>query len=473
MSEKIVSKKSLLKRAWMQTYSEIEGVLVALLDYYGVKLERDYDPTGDAFALSVLEAFDNGENPLHGVLGTKRVGGHGSQEATVPIVRKAIDNMRQCRTWFRSQCFAKSDDLEIADPEHNFTYESYYVTVFQALVECLGTCLRDSLESECLASCKAMEASVEQGIARTNQTFTCEFDHCRRVLKTRRKLNKHLKGEHQSGSQVTICDPRGIKEPLEAGFTTDEFTHAKLLGMSVQESVDAKATASWLPISDQLSTRMREVPRSRTGALQQLQGPAVRASTGQYRIPPSTPGAKSRVASNAQRTTCRNDFEGNKAASLGRVSKAEHINHVTNQANKQSDSRNIAPPARGHETSKTTQLNQAIPKPHSAQLLQLESTKVSLSNEDVGVQSEHLAQPAGNSISMQEVPSDPALVRKSLFEEVRYIVIELARERDALQQKLVLASEEQAATVQKAKADLVDELRRGFNAVLDGIVRST
>lgn len=448
----------------MQTYSEIEGILLALLEYYKFKFERDCDPTGDAFALSVLEAFDQVENPLHSLLGTKSVEGRGSQEATVPIVRQAIDYMRQCRTWFRSQCLAKSSALKIVSLP--ITYKTYYSIVFGVLVECLGICVKDASKTGPLAFCTAKE-SGEQGIPGAKLAFTWKSHDRRREVDTMNKVTKGATDQQNSSSQATASEPPSIEELFDARIALEEMIHARLLGIPVSESSEAKATASSLPISDRLIARMKEVPNSRTPAWQQLQGPTRRPSTRPYRSSPLSLEAKSRDTCNAKTTANYYNLAANKATSLGGFSEAEYIDGNMKIAKELSASSTQAP-----DPGQAAQSKEAITKPHSARLKELPSTSLPVLDKDVRVQPEHLAEPAGNNTPLQEIPSDDASLYRALWIYARRENASLIQERDALKIKLDRASEDQAAAVRKAKADLLEDLRRGFNGIMDGVVRS-
>lgn len=105
------------------------------------------------------------------------------------------------------------------------------------------------------------------------------------------------------------------------------------------------------------------------------------------------------------------------------------------------DPSDIAPPTQAHDTVQATQLNHAIPKPHSARLRELTSTSLPASNKDVRVQSEHLAEPARNSTSLQDSLSNPEFSYQALFERSQHENAALIRERDALKKKLHRASE--------------------------------
>ncbi|KAL8917074.1 MAG: hypothetical protein Q9208_008190 [Pyrenodesmia sp. 3 TL-2023] len=457
-------KDRFLERAWMQSYNETEDVLLALLEYYGYKPDLFSDPTGDASAYSVTRAFDDVENPLHSVLGEQYIKTTGGSEISVRQGREAIDVVRQCRTWYRSHCLAKSGTLQVVNPP--FAYKTYYSIVFGALVECLGICVRDASAIESLASCKAKHGSGEQELPGTEQAFACEVGGCQREFNTRKKLNKHVRNQHKSSLQATTAESRSMEEPLDARFAIEEITHAMLLGIPIQASTDAKSTANSLRISDRLRSRMQEVPTSRTGASQQLQGLSFRNQTRSYHTPPATLRSTSRDTSNVEAMPSRNNLEANMVTSFGGFGKAESTDYTIKKEKQQSGS------PTSDDTAQISQSNQAHPKPDSSLNNGLEPTILSPSGEVVSVQSELLLGAAGNSIPPQEAPSDAASIYKQLFENCQRIIAGLIQERDELKAKLVHASEEQAAAVQKAKADSVEKLRKSFNAVADDFKHS-
>ncbi len=464
--EPAMSKAAFLRNGFMGTYSEIEGILITLLDYYGINVDHVSDPIGDAFAFSVLEAFDDVENPLNEVLGTKHCEGLTPLTVVMPTVRYYIDVVRRYRTRYRSQC--------LVDPRYSKaacitrSYEPYYIRVLEGLVTCLGICMVDTSEMECSASCKAKEDSEEQGMTRSKHTFVCEGDPCGRQLDTTDNLEQHVSTQHQADSPTNTTKPGGVEQPFEAGFATEELAHAKLLGITVQASVEAKATASQLRISDRLRALMEEVPTSRTGTGQQPQEPARRASTRPYRVPPPFQAAKTQENSTAKSSA------GGTTTSPTRFSKLDEANDTTKKTRvvdtraRSSDSRSKAPL---EQLSEATRSDQAHLKPHIAQLKDVGPTSLPSFTENVDVQSEQLTEPATNSTPLQKVLADLSF-HQSLLAKARQENAALIQERDDLKSKLLRVYEEQAASF-KTKDDLAKELRRGFNAVMDDLLRST
>ncbi|KAL8901088.1 MAG: hypothetical protein Q9207_005375 [Kuettlingeria erythrocarpa] len=450
----ILSLEPGLQINWIGTYKQIEGVLLAFLSYYGIGLARVRHLTGDTSVLNFLEVFDDVKNPLHSMLGTRSVEGPDSPIAAVPALRDVLDLMRRHTTWALSHYSANSKSIELIS--FDCSYELYYTVLFQKLVECLDICMRDASKTECSASCKTRERSGAQGVAQTKQTFTRETDHCGGGCDKSEKLGQHASDQHQASSPTTTTEPQSVEQALKAGLATKEFAHAKLLGITVQASVEAKAIASQLRISDRLRALMEEVPTARTGTGQQLQGSSSRAVTCPYRAPQSFQGAKPHDTFNAKRSAKP------ATTSLARFGKVEAANDSTKKT------RAVAPPEYLDEA---TRSDQTILKPHIAQFEDIGSTSLPLSTETVDVQSGQLTEAATNSTPLQKVLAD-LFLHKSLLAKARHENAGLIQERDDLKSKLLRVYEEHAASFKK-KDDLANGLRRGFNAVMDDLLRST
>ncbi|KAI4186336.1 MAG: hypothetical protein LQ346_005700 [Caloplaca aetnensis] len=362
--------------------------------------------------------------------------------------------MRLRRTWFLSQCLANSETLEIAS--FDCYYDLYYTVLFHYLVQCVGICMRDASQTECSATCKTKDGSREQGMARSKQAFTCEADRCARKFDTGDKLKQHASNQHQASSPTTTTEPQSIDE---AGFAIEEGAHAKLLGITVQASVEAKATASRLRISDQLRELMDEVPISRTGTWQQLQGPIRRAATRPYRAPPPFQGAKSRDTSNANKSAKPVEVLAGTTTSLARFGNVEGAHDTTKK------------PEAVNAQARPSDSGTSLVKPHIAHFKEIGSTSLVLSAQDVEVKPQYFTKPAENSTALQMVLAE--LSRgKRLLALARHENAVLIQERNDLRSKLFRVSEEQTALFQKAKADTAEELRREFNTVVDSLIRS-